>query len=157
MASPHCTLQSSFLSATILFPLPGSYWVFTAYIITRAIPLADMNHDHMSSTWCACIVSCELNKGRPSRVLALFFWERDVPDGRRFGFWLDGSLAQALRGCDPQSLAESTAPTICCFPGHWWAGLGWVEQHPACCNSIREIMMPNKPKKQRSSLMSKWV
>lgn len=67
--------------------------VFTFSTFTRAIPLADMNHDHMSSTWCAHTVSCELNKERTGRVLALLLWERDVPGGRRFGFWLNGSLA----------------------------------------------------------------
>ncbi|KAK5869418.1 hypothetical protein PBY51_024136 [Eleginops maclovinus] len=55
------------------------------------------------------MVSCELNKERTGRVLALFLWERDVPGGRRFGFWLHGSLARALRGCDPLSLAEPRA------------------------------------------------
>ncbi|TNN77468.1 hypothetical protein EYF80_012282 [Liparis tanakae] len=36
--------------------------------------------------------------GGGGRVLALFLRERDVPGGRRFGFWLGGSLVQALRG-----------------------------------------------------------
>lgn len=69
------------------------------------------------------MVNCELNKERAGRVLALFLWERDVPSGRRFGFWLNGSLAGALRGCDPLSLAEPLASAICYSLGYCWAGL----------------------------------
>lgn len=56
-------------------------------------------------------------------MLALFLWKRDVPSDRRFGFWLDWSLARALKGCDPLSLAEPQALAICFSPGYYWAGL----------------------------------
>lgn len=68
-------------------------------------------------------VNCERNKERTGRVLALFLWERDVPGGRRPGFWLDSSLARPLRGCDPLSLAEPLASAICYSVGSCWAGL----------------------------------
>lgn len=104
-----------------------------------------MNHAHMSSTWCACTVNCKLKKEGGGRVLALFLRERDVPGGRRLGFWLVGSLAQALRGCDPLRLAEPWAPAICCSPGYCWAGLQGValyvtasgERHAKKSNNTR--------------------
>lgn len=120
IASHHLSINS-FSSVTIVIAYLSLLWGFSS--VTRVISLADMSHDHMSSTWCAHTVSCELNKERTGRVLALFLWERDVPGGRRFGFWLDCSLAQALRGCDPQSLAEPWALAICFSPGYYWAGL----------------------------------
>lgn len=123
MASHLWSCRAHSFQSPLSCPYLPLLWGFTGYFVTWAIPLADMNHYHMSSTWCACTVSCELNKERTGRILALFLWERDVPGGRRFGFWLDGSLARALRGCDPLSLAEPRAQTICCSPGYCWAGL----------------------------------